>query len=527
MSYSQYTNIPDVAFEQALLDLGYDSEGTLDGRILTVDIQGRTDLVIVNKGIQDLTGIEAFEALKYLNANQNSIATIDLSNLSNLEVLSLEDNGLQSLDLSANVELRNLTLNRNNLNQLNLTNNPALQSIIIRDNFLESIDLSQNVNLVDIQILNNQLQGIDLSANLKLRTLTLTDNLLTTIDVSNNSEIHTLNVTGNDMIELELESLQELEILSASFNNLTELNLSGLLNLKNVDAAVNDIDLILFEGVSTIERLVLNNNRLENLDISNFDINLTDSFNVLGNPSLTCVKVSNLDLAQERVSNGVWEVDSVVTSFSLSCFEFDPFIVNIIASTPRALEFPTINAQFLVELERPNDSGQNIEVFVNYNETSTASSQDFAPLPLSIVFSPQEQSVLIDVIPINDTEVELQEKVLVELSPGQGDYVLGNSSLAEVIIISEDIPQDTLPMNTFDVLVQSPSCEGELGAVTINKASSQSFVCIIRDEQTGIEFERDFMENKILVELISGRYIITFRDNEGNVLSAFKFVVDV
>lgn len=37
---AQYTQVPDPNFEQALIDLGIDSEGTLDGQFLTADANG-------------------------------------------------------------------------------------------------------------------------------------------------------------------------------------------------------------------------------------------------------------------------------------------------------------------------------------------------------------------------------------------------------------------------------------------------------------------------------------------------------
>ena len=70
-SYAQYTSIPDSNFEQALIDLGIDSEGTLDGQVLTADIIGVTTLNVSSKGITDLTGIQAFTALETLHCYSN------------------------------------------------------------------------------------------------------------------------------------------------------------------------------------------------------------------------------------------------------------------------------------------------------------------------------------------------------------------------------------------------------------------------------------------------------------------------
>ena len=54
---AQTTLIPDANFEQALIDLGYDT-GTPDGSVPTVNISGVTSLNVSSESISDLTGIE-------------------------------------------------------------------------------------------------------------------------------------------------------------------------------------------------------------------------------------------------------------------------------------------------------------------------------------------------------------------------------------------------------------------------------------------------------------------------------------
>jgi hypothetical protein len=57
--FAQKTYVPDDKFEQALIDLGYDT--TLDDSVLTANISGVTSLDVSNKEISDLTvQIESF-----------------------------------------------------------------------------------------------------------------------------------------------------------------------------------------------------------------------------------------------------------------------------------------------------------------------------------------------------------------------------------------------------------------------------------------------------------------------------------
>ena len=64
-AFGQNTLIPDPNFEQALIDLGYDT-APINGSVLTATISGVTNLSVQNKNISDLTGIEDFTALTEL-----------------------------------------------------------------------------------------------------------------------------------------------------------------------------------------------------------------------------------------------------------------------------------------------------------------------------------------------------------------------------------------------------------------------------------------------------------------------------
>ena len=78
LAFGQTTIIPDPAFEQRLIDLGLDT-GTPDGSVPTTNINTITSLDVSNDTIKDLTGIQAFTAIKYLNCSFNSLDTLDVS----------------------------------------------------------------------------------------------------------------------------------------------------------------------------------------------------------------------------------------------------------------------------------------------------------------------------------------------------------------------------------------------------------------------------------------------------------------
>lgn len=145
---AQYTSIPDTNFEQALIDLGIDSEGILDGQVLTVDIASITGLNVVGRNIEDMTGIKAFTALEYLNACGNNITHFDLSDHQTIINLDICTNPLTSVNLENAIALETLRLFGPGQigDNLNVTNCTQLKDILAYTG-LTSVDFSTNIAL--------------------------------------------------------------------------------------------------------------------------------------------------------------------------------------------------------------------------------------------------------------------------------------------------------------------------------------------------------------------------------------------
>lgn len=144
---AQTTAIPDPNFEQALIDLGIDNDGTVNGQVLTADIASITVLNISEHYLEDLTGIEDFSELKVLDISHTGFSGGPFPYLLNLShVHSLEE-------LYMNSDLDNFTVE---VNYLDLSNNQNLKKIEIRDNlsieriYLQGGDLGITNLLIDL-----------------------------------------------------------------------------------------------------------------------------------------------------------------------------------------------------------------------------------------------------------------------------------------------------------------------------------------------------------------------------------------
>jgi len=304
--FAQNTYVPDDKFEQALIDLGYDT--TLDDSVLTANISGVTTLDVSDKEISDLTGIEAFTALVTLDMSENELTSIDVSKNTALVYLELVFNDLTSIDVSKNTALVTLDMSENKLTSIDVSKNTALVTLMLWDNELTSIDVSNNTALVYLVLDFNDLTSIDVSKNTALEELKLWANELTSIDVSKNTALQLLDMDGNQLTSLDLSKNIALTVLFSTSNQLTSLDLS-----KN----------------TALMSFYVGSNQLTSLDLSNGLTDQITDFEATYNFGLICIKTLDPVYA---TANWNSYIDEGVT-FSLSCSLADFEWVSTVSDT--------------------------------------------------------------------------------------------------------------------------------------------------------------------------------------------------
>ena len=195
-AFAQYTLVPDANFEQELINLGIDSEGYLDGQLLTADAQSTMALNVSNKNISDLTGIEDFVNLSSLICNDNQLTSLDVSNLTSLTSLNCNNNQLTSLDLFSTWAIQVLRCANNNITSLDFSNNSALSVVVCSNNDISSLNVSSNPSLNSLYCSDNSLTSLNLANNPNLSVLYCNNNQI-------NQDIATL--LNTNMIEAYLQ----------------------------------------------------------------------------------------------------------------------------------------------------------------------------------------------------------------------------------------------------------------------------------------------------------------------------------
>ena len=222
IGFGQLTMIPDANFEQALINLGYDT-GVPNGSVPTAAIDTAIDLNISSMNISDLTGIEEFTSLVTLSCRDNQLTSLDLSSNTNLVTLSCSNNQLTSLDLSSNIALTEVRVGANQLISLNISNNINLEELWCYENELTSLDLSNNTNLTRLSCIDNQLTSLDVSNNIALDRLAVYLNQLTCLDVSNNTVLTELLCFCNPLEQLNTKNGNWQNMFVGTFSDEPEL----------------------------------------------------------------------------------------------------------------------------------------------------------------------------------------------------------------------------------------------------------------------------------------------------------------
>mgnify|MGYP000016100029 CR=1 FL=1 len=126
---AQIVDIPDANFKNKLIALGVDTN--IDGEIQESEAMAITSLDVSSSTISDLTGIEAFENLEFLDCGGNLLSTLDVSNNIALATLYCYNNDLTLLDCN----------NNSNLTELILTNNLNLTTVFLKNGSDESSNM--------------------------------------------------------------------------------------------------------------------------------------------------------------------------------------------------------------------------------------------------------------------------------------------------------------------------------------------------------------------------------------------------
>ncbi|MBC8755841.1 hypothetical protein H2O64_14280 [Kordia sp. YSTF-M3] len=339
------TYVPDDNFEQALIDLGYDT--TLDNYVTTANINTVTSLNVVGKNIASLTGLQSFTALQSLDFSINNVTTVDLTQNAQLRVLLLTGNSLATINVSQNPLLRGLTVEENLLTTIDVTQNPLLESLNISKNLFTSIDVTQNAGLTNLDVGENSLSQINVTQNPVLAFLTLDKNNFSAVDVTNNPLLSSLSVEENSLTTIDITQNPVLLRAYFGYNQLTTIDVSQNLALETLSVTANS-------QISTIDVSVnaaLKNLRINSTQIS--EVNVSNNLNLEGLSISNC-PITGVDLTANVALQSLGVVGSQIRTIDVSQ---NPAFVSLFCS----------NTSTLTSVNIQNGNNTNVTTFFALN----------------------------------------------------------------------------------------------------------------------------------------------------------------
>ncbi|MEW7290886.1 leucine-rich repeat domain-containing protein [Aquimarina sp. 2304DJ70-9] len=225
---------PDPNFKKALLEHDPKIDEDDNGEITLEEARNVTHLYLQRKNISNLSGIQYFTNLTYLDCYNNQITTLNVSKNAVLKYFYCHNNQLTALDVSENTRLKHLNCSMNNIRTLNLHKNTGLTYLICSNNPLTTLDVHKNTALGVLSCSNNQLTTLDVSKNTALGSFHCDDNQLTVLDVSKNTALRGLYCDNNRLTRLDVRKNNVLRYLKCSKNQLTTLNIKNGSNARLV-----------------------------------------------------------------------------------------------------------------------------------------------------------------------------------------------------------------------------------------------------------------------------------------------------
>lgn len=273
-------HFPDANFRACILNEEKGIDANRDGILSVLEIRNCKELNIEKYGIQDLTGIEYFTYLKYLNVSRNALTKIDISKNSRLVDLKCTGNALTALDLKQNTSLETLDCSQNQLTALDVTGNVYLVDLKCTGNALTALTLTGNPRLEYLDCEGNQLSSLNVSQNTELLYLSCGNNVITTLDLKYNLKLERLSCSLNRLTTLDLSRNTTLQYLECENNKLTGINLGNMGSLLFLNCNGNQLKTLELRKQTKLQYLYCDYNRLSAL-------------NLTGNPALSILYCSN------------------------------------------------------------------------------------------------------------------------------------------------------------------------------------------------------------------------------------------
>ena len=236
-----------------------------DGSAIQVEGCTVTELPSGEKTILTATGskVTLKGAITELNCKGNRLSSLDVRELTALQVLRCGSNRLTSLDVRGLTALQVLYCDNNRLTSLDVRGLTLLRNLRCHTNQLTSLNVQGAAALQELSCDNNRLTSLDVRGLTALRVLSCGDNRLTALDVRRLTALQELHCGSNKIASLDVRGLSALQVLYCDNNRLSSLNVRGLSALQWLICWDNQLTALDVQGLPALQALGVQYNRFE------------------------------------------------------------------------------------------------------------------------------------------------------------------------------------------------------------------------------------------------------------------------
>lgn len=332
---SQVINFPDANFKAKLLasntSNGFAKNSAGNGIFVDTNNNGEIEIsealnvyelylwsnfLNTTNDIIDLNGIQYFQNLRSLNCFGNSITTLNLVGLNNIEYIQAS---------------------KNNITDINVTGLNLLKEIKIDSNLLTSINIDNLSQLTDLWINENNIQNLVFNNNSSLESLWCYSNTISTLDFSFTPNLKYVVCDDNNLNSINFGTINSIIEFTCAYNNLTSVNINNFNSLIYLDISSNQFSTINFPTINNISYLDISNNPISNLNLNNLSfLNQFNASNILVT-SLDCSQTgvqqlfcsNNPNLQSINVQNNVYTYSDPDLLYFGFVIENNPNLVSI------------------------------------------------------------------------------------------------------------------------------------------------------------------------------------------------------
>jgi len=241
-------NFPDDVFLELLKADGIDTNE--DGLLEESELEAVKSISFHDEGIKDVTGLEYFTELTYLDLSScSNVTSINLDNNKNLKNIQLQSTGIRDLILDEYTKLEEVCLTGCNMEEVRITNCTKLVTLDCPDR-LSTLDITGCTSLseVDLSKLNSSLYSIEVDGSGLRGELNLYGFTMVQVVSANNCKyLDGINVV--DCYTLTVLTVKESSVLYINADNCFALNFPEVEeNTYEVDADVASVDFSQLEG---------------------------------------------------------------------------------------------------------------------------------------------------------------------------------------------------------------------------------------------------------------------------------------